>query len=121
MLPAGCARVRLDPTPDLRVTAELVQADVERARRVWGRYAGHELEFYEACGRLVTRRTRWTTVQRADEVAIDGVQVRVRHPAVPDWERQDVRNDDSIVIETAASGGTPTSSRKRMNRYIASS
>jgi competence protein ComEC len=32
-------------------------------------------------------------------MAIDGVQVIVWHPAVADWERQRVRNDDSIVIE----------------------
>ncbi|MFN7980733.1 MAG: DNA internalization-related competence protein ComEC/Rec2 [Vicinamibacterales bacterium] len=43
--------------------------------------------------------SRWTTVQRADETVIDGVRVVVRHPPIPDWERQDVRNDDSIVME----------------------
>lgn len=46
-----------------------------------------------------TQRTRWTTMQRGDRTIIDGVEVRVIHPAPPDWERQDVRNDDSIVIE----------------------
>ncbi len=30
---------------------------------------------------------------------VDGVSVIVRHPRPPDWERQDVRNDDSIVLE----------------------
>ena len=30
---------------------------------------------------------------------MDGLQMVVRHPPVPDWERQDVRNDDSIVLE----------------------
>jgi competence protein ComEC len=33
-------------------------------------------------------------VRRAGEV-----EIRVLHPAEPDWERQRVRNDDSIVIE----------------------
>jgi competence protein ComEC len=42
---------------------------------------------------------RWVNVQRGDTMAIDGVQVIVRHPAVAEWERQRVRNDDSIVIE----------------------
>jgi competence protein ComEC len=42
---------------------------------------------------------RWTTVQAGDTVAIDDVRLVVRHPGVPDWERQDVRNDDSIVLE----------------------
>jgi competence protein ComEC len=45
------------------------------------------------------QRTRWTTLQRGDRTSIDGVDVRVLHPAPPDWERQRVRNDDSIVIE----------------------
>ena len=42
---------------------------------------------------------RWTTVQRKDSAVQDDVRIEVRHPAVPDWERQDVRNDDSIVLE----------------------
>ena len=46
-----------------------------------------------------TSGIRWTTVQRADAAEMDGVQMVVRHPPVPDWERQDVRNDDSIVLE----------------------
>ena len=42
---------------------------------------------------------RWTTLQRDDEIEIDGVQVRVPGPPRPDWERQDVRNDDSVVLD----------------------
>lgn len=42
---------------------------------------------------------RWTAVQRADETSIDGVRVIVHHPTRPDWERQEPRNDDSIVLE----------------------
>lgn len=45
------------------------------------------------------RRLRWANVQANDVVAVDDVAVVVRHPDWPDWERQDVRNDDSIVIE----------------------
>jgi competence protein ComEC len=30
---------------------------------------------------------------------VDGVIVAVLHPDLPDWERQRVRNDDSIVLE----------------------
>ena len=37
----------------------------------------------------------WTNVQTNDLVTIDGVQVLLRHPALADWQRQDVRNDDS--------------------------
>ena len=42
---------------------------------------------------------RWTNVQTWDRTTIDGVEVVVRSPALPDWERQHVRNDDSIVLE----------------------
>jgi competence protein ComEC len=41
----------------------------------------------------------WTTVRRGDRFSIDGVDVHVVHPDAPDWERQKVRNDDSIVLE----------------------
>lgn len=41
----------------------------------------------------------WTIMYRGARRAIDGVEVVARHPAVEDWERQKVRNDDSIVIE----------------------
>jgi competence protein ComEC len=43
--------------------------------------------------------TRWTTVQRHDSFVVDDVRVFVWHPGLPDWERQQVRNDDSIVME----------------------
>src|SRR5439155_3929126 len=43
--------------------------------------------------------TAWTTVRAGDRAIVDGVDVVVRHPPPPDWERQRVRNDDSIVLE----------------------
>ena len=36
---------------------------------------------------------------RGQPLAIDGVEVVARHPTIADWERQKVRNDDSIVLE----------------------
>ena len=42
---------------------------------------------------------RWANVYRGDRVSIDGVEVVARHPAPADWERQKVRNDDSLVLE----------------------
>jgi competence protein ComEC len=42
---------------------------------------------------------RWTNVQTSDQTIVDGVRVVVRHPVPADWERQHVRNDDSIVLE----------------------
>ena len=45
---------------------------------------------------------KWVNVTAGDRVVVDGVddvELTVRHPAPADWERQHVRNDDSIVIE----------------------
>jgi competence protein ComEC len=42
---------------------------------------------------------RWANVYRGDRVTVDGVEVVARHPAPADWERQRVRNDDSLVLE----------------------
>jgi competence protein ComEC len=42
---------------------------------------------------------RWTNVETGDRIEMDDVAVIVRHPDAADWERQRVRNDDSIVIE----------------------
>jgi competence protein ComEC len=44
-------------------------------------------------------RSRWVNVQTADRMTIDGVELVVHHPGLPDWERQEVRNDDSVVLE----------------------
>jgi competence protein ComEC len=44
-------------------------------------------------------RAGWRTLQRGDRFEADGVELRVHHPPLPDWERQRVRNDDSLVIE----------------------
>lgn len=41
----------------------------------------------------------WRTVQAGDVDRVAGVDIRVWHPPLPDWERQRVRNDDSIVLE----------------------
>ena len=44
-------------------------------------------------------RSAWRTLQRGDRVELGGVELRVHHPAPPEWERQKVRNNDSLVIE----------------------
>ena len=41
----------------------------------------------------------WLNVKTGDRRFFDEVELVVRHPGVPDWERQRVRNDDSIVLE----------------------
>jgi competence protein ComEC len=44
-------------------------------------------------------RSTWRWLQRGDRLVIDSVELRVHHPPLPDWERQKVRNDDSLVME----------------------
>jgi competence protein ComEC len=46
-----------------------------------------------------TFRVLWRTVQAADREVAGGAEIRVLHPPIPDWERQRVRNEDSIVLE----------------------
>ena len=40
----------------------------------------------------------WRTVRAGARVEIGGVTIDAIHPIDPDWERQKVRNDDSIVL-----------------------
>jgi competence protein ComEC len=41
----------------------------------------------------------WRVVQAGDELHVRDVSLRVLHPPLPEWERQRVRNDDSVVLE----------------------
>jgi len=40
----------------------------------------------------------WRTVTAGDRIEDAGVEIAVLHPPPPDWERQRVRNDDSVVL-----------------------
>jgi competence protein ComEC len=42
---------------------------------------------------------RWANVYAGDRLVVDGVEVVAWHPRRAEWERQKVRNDDSIVLE----------------------
>jgi competence protein ComEC len=44
-------------------------------------------------------RTPWRWLQRGDRLELGGAVVVAHHPSDPDWERQRVRNEDSLVIE----------------------
>ena len=46
----------------------------------------------------------WRTLQAGDHLRAGGAEIHVWHPPPPDWERQKVRNDDSIVIEIRFGG-----------------
>src|SRR5205814_10002184 len=71
-----------------------------RPREVW---EGIPVPRLEALTRLrmdaQTSGARWANVYAGDHVAIDGVDVTALHPSPADWERQKVRNDDSVVLE----------------------
>jgi competence protein ComEC len=41
----------------------------------------------------------WHTLQAGDRVRMAGVDIVTLHPPLPDWERQRVRNDDSVVLD----------------------
>ncbi|MCX6549992.1 MAG: DNA internalization-related competence protein ComEC/Rec2 [Acidobacteria bacterium] len=43
-------------------------------------------------------RAVWRSVQRGDNAILGGVRVATWHPPAAEWERQRVRNDDSVVI-----------------------
>ena len=45
------------------------------------------------------KRTTWRWLLANDRIDIGGVELVVHHPSPPDWQRQKVRNDDSLVIE----------------------
>lgn len=45
------------------------------------------------------QRASWRWLQAGDRIDMGGVELRVHHPGVADWQRQKVRNDDSLVIE----------------------
>lgn len=53
----------------------------------------------ELAGIARARGSVWRSVRPGDVERSGGAEVRVLHPPPPDWERQRVRNDDSVVLE----------------------
>ncbi len=41
----------------------------------------------------------WRSLQAGDRESSGGVEIRTLHPPRPEWERQRVRNEDSVVLE----------------------
>jgi competence protein ComEC len=41
----------------------------------------------------------WRSLQAGDRETSGGVEIRILHPSPPEWERQRVRNEDSVVLE----------------------
>ncbi len=47
---------------------------------------------------VASRGIAWRRLQGGDTLEIGGVALSILHPPLPDWERQRVRNEDSLVI-----------------------
>lgn len=71
-----------------------------RPTEIWyGTYVNnHEPSMALQAAALKTRST-WRWLLAGDRLEIGGVELRVHHPGPADWQRQKVRNDDSLVIE----------------------
>jgi competence protein ComEC len=71
-----------------------------RPREIW---EGIPVPRFEPLSRLLgdahARGLGWLIVRAGDRFDVEGVTVAVLHPDPPDWERQRVRNDDSVVLE----------------------
>jgi competence protein ComEC len=71
-----------------------------RPREVW---EGIPVPRLEALTRLrmdaQAAGARWANVYAGGHIAIDEEDVVARHPRPAEWERQKVRNDDSLVLE----------------------
>jgi competence protein ComEC len=71
-----------------------------RPREVWAGVpvAGHgPLDTLRGEARAL--RTPWRWWQRGDRLEMGGLEIRAHNPPLPEWERQRVRNDDSLVLE----------------------
>ena len=74
--------------------------DEFRPRQIW---EGVPVPRFEPLNRLKAaaseRGLNWTIVTRGEHQRVDEVDLTVLSPQPPDWERQRVRNDDSVVLE----------------------
>lgn len=67
---------------------------------IWyGTYVNHHPASMRLQSMAFYKRTAWRWLLAGDRVELGGVEVRVHHPPIADWQRQKVRNDDSIVLE----------------------
>jgi competence protein ComEC len=71
-----------------------------RPRELWdGVPVPRDVALRELAARADAHGIAWRTVQTGDLLRDGPVTVRAWHPALADWERQRVRNDDSLVLE----------------------
>jgi competence protein ComEC len=65
----------------------------------WGVPVGNHAPTRALTDERIRTSSTWRWLQRGDRFDIGGVEVRVHHPPLPDWERRRVRNNDSLVLE----------------------
>jgi competence protein ComEC len=71
-----------------------------RPRMVWEGVPVPPFEPLRALAAAASARgMTWRNVQAGDVEREGGVEIRVLHPPPPEWERQRVRNEDSIVLD----------------------
>jgi competence protein ComEC len=70
-----------------------------RPRTIW---EGVPVPVHQPLQSIATAADRlgaeWRTVQAGDRVRLGGIEIEVLHPPLPEWERQRVRNDDSVAL-----------------------
>ena len=75
-------------------------ADDFRPRQIWeGIRVPQHRPTQELMHEAARLRIPITPLRAGETMRLDEVQLRVLHPAPPDWERRRVRNDDSVVLE----------------------
>ncbi|HET9833470.1 MAG TPA: MBL fold metallo-hydrolase, partial [Vicinamibacterales bacterium] len=85
--------------PD-HIGGALAIVDEFRPRQVWEGIPVPRFEPLQTLKRAVLdHHLMWTNVIAGVRLRLDDVDVSVLHPTPADWERQRVRNDDSIVLE----------------------
>jgi competence protein ComEC len=71
-----------------------------RPDAVWqGVPVPHAVALQAVLARAAEARSHVEERRAGEELALGAARIRVLHPPPPDWERQRVRNDDSVVLE----------------------
>lgn len=85
--------------PDHAGGARSILADFEPHELWEGIPVPRHRSLQELHAEAAKRGVRMARRRAGEELALDGVRLRVLHPPLEDWARPRVRNDDSVVIE----------------------
>jgi competence protein ComEC len=71
-----------------------------RPRAIWeGIPVPRSLALQQLAGEAKARAIEWRRLQAGDATRWGDVDITTRHPPLADWERQHVRNHDSVVLD----------------------